>query len=141
MPRYEVTGPTGTAVVNIPYSTRRLQDVSTLDLRPGNEYTFEVRAVDAAGNRSVQPAVFRFETTPPGAATGLRQVTTRSGYPELIEWTAAPDNAAIMTYEIFLNGESLGHSGIAAPRVDLFEQITGVACIDPLSAPLTVVFP
>jgi hypothetical protein len=137
VPSYEITGPTGTAVVDN-YRTWHVQDVSGLDLRPGNEYAFEVRAIDRAGNRSVEPAVLRFETTPPGVATGLRQVSSRDGYPALIEWTAAPENAAIMGYEILLDGQSLGSTGTGAPRVDLFEQIFNVACVPPPSGPATV---
>lgn len=135
--RYEVTGPLGSTLTD-QWRTWHIEDVSGLDLSPGHSYTFELRAVDAAGNRSLVPATFDFETTPPGVATGLRQVSTRSGYPALIEWTAAPDNAAIMSYEIFLDGESLGSTGTAAPRVDLFEQIFNVACVPPPSGPATV---
>jgi hypothetical protein len=156
-PRYELSFPGGSTVVD-GYQTWGTVPLAGLDLSPGRSHRIELRAIDAAGNRSPAPATFVFETTPPGVATGLRQVSTRFGYPALIEWTAAPDNAAIMAYEIFLDGHSLGSTGSATPRVDLLEQVLNVGApsgpanvqvraVDTsfntgaLSAPLTVVFP
>jgi hypothetical protein len=136
-PRYELSFPGGQVLVD-GYRTWATAPLAGLDLSPGREYAFELRAIDAAGNRSAVPARFTFETTPPGVATGLRQVSTRAGFPERIEWTAAPDDGGIQSYDVVLNGEVIGATGTAAPSVDLFELIFNVACIDPPSGPATL---
>lgn len=161
VPKYELSHQGGTTVIDN-FRTWASVQVAGLDPAPGNAYDFQLRAIDAAGNKSA-PAHFEFETTPPGVATDLRLVSVRQGgYPQIIEWTAAPDNSGTISYyEIFLNGQSLGPAN-ADPRVDLFHQIINVACLDdlprgqatiqvravdgslnsgPLSAPLTVTFP
>jgi hypothetical protein len=138
------------------------QNISDLNFQPNSAYSFELRAIDQAGNRSAIPARFVFETTPPGAASNLHVVSMSGGYPDIIGLTAAPDNGGIRDYEVFLNGESLGMIGRGANQFSLMEQIYYIACIDPpsgpatlqlravdssfnaspaLSAPLTVVFP
>lgn len=136
-PRYEITFPGGRTVVGN-YQTWATTPLAGLDLSPGRSYAFELRAIDAAGNRSVTPARFTFETTAPGVATGLRQVSTRAGFPERIGWTAAPDNGGIQGYDVVLNGEVIGTTGRSVPEVDLFDLIFNIACIDPPSGPATL---
>ncbi|MBB5791750.1 hypothetical protein [Jiangella mangrovi] len=136
-PRYELSFPGGRVVVD-DYRTWATAPLAGLDLSPGREYGFELRAVDASGNRSAVPARFTFETTAPGVATGLRQVSTRAGLPERIVWTAAPDNGGIQGYDIVLNGEVIGTTGRTVPEVDLFDLVVNIACIDPPSGPATV---
>lgn len=138
-------------------------NVSDLDLNSGNSYTFGLRAIDTSGNKSGQTQLV-FETTPPTSPTNLRLVSYDSyGNPDLISFDAGSDNAEIRSYEVFLNGQSIGMTtgSDRFHQFSLMEQVVIVACqstprgtatvqlraidssfnVGSLSTPLTVVFP
>lgn len=138
VPKYELTYAGRTVAVDHHYPSHS-QNVADLNLQPGNTYTFELRAVDSAGNKSIQPARLVFETTAPGAASGLTVLSQRGGQPDVIGFNVAPDNSGqIINYEVFLNGESLGLVGRGGSQFSLFEQIHYLACVDAPSGPATV---
>jgi hypothetical protein len=114
-------------------------NITNLNLQAGNAYIFELKAIDDSGNRSLVPARLVFETTPPGRASNLRLVSMRGNYPDIIAFDAAPDNSGnINSYEVFLNGESLGTTGSSQTQFSLFEQVYLIACIEPSSGPATL---
>jgi hypothetical protein len=138
VPKYQLSYADKVVIVDHYYPSHD-QNVADLNLQPGNSYTFELRAIDHAGNRSVTPARFVLETTPPAVATNLQLVSTRGGQPDIIKFTAAADNSGtIGNYEVFLNGESLGTTGNGHTQFSFFDQINYIACIDPPTGPATV---
>jgi len=138
VPRYELSYASNKILIDHAYPGHT-QNITGLDVSPGKAYSFELRAIDHAGNKSLTPAQLVFETTPPGQASDLRLTSTRQGYPDIITFTAAPDNSGhIASYEIFLNGESLGTTGSPATTFSLFDQVYLIACIEPPSGPATV---
>lgn len=138
VPRYELSYTDKKILIDHAYPGHT-QNISGLDVSQGKAYTFELRAIDAAGNKSLTPARLVFETTPPEQASNLRLVSTRQGQPDIIAFSAAPDNSGqIASYEIFLNGESLGATGSPATTFSLFDQVYLIACIEPPSGPATV---
>ena len=75
-------------------------------LAPFVQYTYTVRAVDGAGNVSVnsnQASAKTFDTTAPTAPTGLT-ATSPSPTQVNLSWTAATDNVGVTGYQIFRNG-------------------------------------
>jgi hypothetical protein len=138
VPRYELSYVDKKILIDHAYPGHT-QNITGLDVSPGKAYSFELRAIDHVGNKSLIPARLVFETTPPGQASNLRLASTRQGYPDIITFTAAPDNFGhIASYEIFLNGESLGTTGSPATTFSLFDQVYLIACIEPPSGPATV---
>ncbi len=81
----------------------------------GQTYDFDVRAFDAAGNKSgyssaVATTTYGFvDTLPPSVPTNLAQtgVTNTSA---TITWTASTDNVAVTSYEIFRGTTPVGTS-------------------------------
>ena len=129
------------------------------DLSPGHSYDLQVRAIDAAGNRSATPATLVFETTPPAAPTGTRVTgLTASGSADQITWDAAAANGGtIRRYDVFVDGrlaggtQSTSASIYALYAANCWRPAPGTAQVQiratdsslnkgPLSAPLTVVF-
>jgi hypothetical protein len=138
VPRYELSYSGKKVLIDHSYPGH-IQNITGLDLSPGKAYTFELRAIDHAGNKSLVPARLVFETTPPGQASNLRLVSTHQGYPDIIAFNASPDNSGqIASYEIFLNGELLGATGSSRTTFSLFEYVYLIACIEPSSGPATV---
>ncbi|MEK7152807.1 MAG: fibronectin type III domain-containing protein, partial [Patescibacteria group bacterium] len=90
------------------YYPGHTQNVADLNLSPGHSYTFSLRAIDQAGNRSL-PTQLVFETTPPSRPSNLRLLsTTQQGHPDIISFSAASDRAgAIRGYEVFFNNSSV----------------------------------
>jgi hypothetical protein len=81
-------------------------------LTPGS-YAFEVRAVDAAGNRSdktppVTVQVGAADTTPPGVPSDL--VATGGVGQVTLSWTAATDDRAVTGYLVYRDGAYRGWS-------------------------------
>ena len=75
-------------------------------LAPFVQYTYTVRAVDGAGNVSVdsnQASAKTFDTTAPTAPTGLT-ATSPSPTQVNLSWTAATDNVGVTGYQIFRSG-------------------------------------
>jgi hypothetical protein len=73
---------------------------------PPLQFTYRVRAVDAAGNLStfaVLPFGYPADVTPPAAPTGVRLSTPTGGLLQ-IDWTAGTDDIAVAGYRVYLNG-------------------------------------
>ncbi|WP_442267199.1 fibronectin type III domain-containing protein [Tenacibaculum sp. ZS6-P6] len=87
--------------------------ITMRSLTPGTQYTFQIIAFDAAGNRSSisnsasittegsQPN----DTTPPSNVTNL-QVTDITQTTANLNWTIATDNVGVTGYDIFRNNET-----------------------------------
>ena len=75
--------------------------ISSLD--PSTEYTFQVRAVNSAGNSAASSAVTESTlTTVPGAPTGLSATAQTGGTSVELDWTAPTNNggSTIIDYEV-----------------------------------------
>ena len=90
------------------------------DLKAGTEYTIEVEAFDAAGNKSEKASVkatTKEEQKPdpkpeedkeaPTKPSDLK-VTDKTDTTVKIEWKASKDNVGVTGYEIFVHGKSIG---------------------------------
>ena len=80
---------------------------------PGRTYSYEVRARDAAGNRSTfsTPATATpVDTQPPSAPANLAASASGSSQVNLT-WSAAGDDVGVTGYEVFRNGAYLGAAG------------------------------
>ena len=80
----------------------------TTDIRPGQQYTFQVSAHDDLGHRSggsnqvvvVTPVTDTGDTVPPAAPTGLRADPT-NGPSTTLTWSPATDNVAVTGYNVY----------------------------------------
>nr|AKP45383.1 alpha-amylase [Cystobacter sp. Cbv34]QQZ45548.1 CysT [synthetic construct] len=77
-------------------------------LSPSTQYSYTVRARDAAGNASAQStalsvATLTPDTTPPSVPSGLTASGTTSSSVALA-WTASTDNYGVANYEVLRNG-------------------------------------
>lgn len=85
---------------------------STLSgLSPGNSYSFSVAAVDASGNSSERSIELKTETSIDTEAPSVPEnlsVTAITQTSVTITWNASTDNAGVLEYAIFLNGELYG---------------------------------
>jgi chitodextrinase len=84
------------------------------------QYAYTVRAVDAAGNVSVdsnQASAKTFDTTAPTAPTGLT-ATSPTATQVNLSWTAATDNVGVTGYQIFRDGSSIGTVGAVTTYSD-----------------------
>lgn len=82
-------------------------------LTPATNYSYTVKAYDAAGNVSpasnTANATTAGDTTPPTAPTNLSVASTTSTTVSLT-WTASTDNVGVTGYQIFRNGTQVGTS-------------------------------
>jgi chitodextrinase len=77
------------------------------------QYTYTVRAVDGAGNVSVdsnQAFAKTFDTTAPTAPTGLT-ATSPAATQVNLSWSAATDNVGVTGYQVFRDGAQIGTVG------------------------------
>ena len=77
-------------------------------LSPGNSYSLSVAAIDASGNSSERSSELRADTPIDTEAPGVPEdlsVTATTETTVTITWTASTDNAEVLEYAIFLNGE------------------------------------
>jgi glycosidase/chitodextrinase len=98
----------GSALVGSPVGTSFTDN----NLTANTAYTYTVKAVDAAGNRSAasSPATATTaapDTQAPTAPLGVSATATSSGA-ALVSWTAATDNVAVTGYEVFRDGNLVG---------------------------------
>jgi chitodextrinase len=83
--------------------------LSLIGFKPGNPYTFTVKARDAAGNTSVASNTITVlleigqDTTPPTAPTNLSTTSVTSSSVAL-RWTAATDDVGVVVYQLYVNG-------------------------------------
>ncbi|MCR1025107.1 fibronectin type III domain-containing protein [Cellulophaga baltica] len=85
-------------------------------LAPETTYNFTIAAIDAAANSSVQSnsvsvtTLALIDTEAPTVPTALiaNNITTTS---VSLNWTAATDNVAVIDYEVFQDGVSIGLTG------------------------------
>ncbi|WP_024480294.1 fibronectin type III domain-containing protein [Cellulophaga baltica] len=85
-------------------------------LAPETTYNFTIAAIDAAANSSVQSNSVSVttlalpDTEAPTVPTALiaNNITTTS---VSLNWTAATDNVAVIDYEVFQDGASIGRTG------------------------------
>jgi hypothetical protein len=166
--RYDLSYSGRTVVLNQTFPGASV-NVSDLDLSPGRAYTFNLRAIDQAGNASAA-AQLPFETTPPAPPSNLRQASTtritnpdgsHDDYPDIISFDPARDaGGPIRSYEAFVDGRSLGSIGLPSGQFSIFrtwaDSYTSQPCgptavqlraydssfnASELSAPLSVSFP
>ncbi|MBA6314725.1 fibronectin type III domain-containing protein [Cellulophaga baltica] len=91
-------------------------------LAPETTYNFTIAAIDAAANSSVQSNSVSIttlalpDTEAPTVPTALiaNNITTTS---ITLNWTAATDNVAVVDYEVFQDGASIGRTGGTATFV------------------------
>ncbi|MDB5169466.1 MAG: hypothetical protein JWO41_822 [Candidatus Saccharibacteria bacterium] len=73
-------------------------------LSPVTNYTYTVRAYDAANNESPDsaalPVTTAYDTTPPSAPTGLTS-PSQTDTTVSLSWTASTDNVAVNGYEVY----------------------------------------
>jgi len=82
---------------------------SDMTCAPGNTYTYEVSAYDAAANESAKSnaaIATTADTTPPTAPTGLT-ATAASQTQVNLAWNASTDNVGVVGYKIYRNGAFL----------------------------------
>ncbi|SHF11059.1 glycoside hydrolase family 18 chitinase [Streptoalloteichus hindustanus] len=91
---------------------------SETGLTPNTEYSYQVRALDAKGNRSelstavtarTRPGDGPGDTEPPSVPTNLK-VTAATSDSVSLSWTASTDNVGVTLYEIVRNGAKTGVS-------------------------------
>lgn len=80
--------------------------VTELDVM--SQYTFEIQAFDAAGNKSEKAllTVSTIDKTAPSVPTNLSAVATNSSI--TLSWTSSTDNVGITGYIVYLNSDSIG---------------------------------
>src|SRR5262249_45312720 len=83
------------------------QSATLLGLDPSVLYTFQVQAVDAAGNASPDgpAATLRLDTQPPSWPQGSTVTATSVGAVAILVWTGAIDNAAVIAYDVLEDGQ------------------------------------
>ena len=82
----------------------------TVNVKPGTEYQYKVRAVNNNGTSefsNVATVTTPADNTPPSPPTDL-VLQSSSGESAAISWTASSDNAGIAYYEIYQNGTLIG---------------------------------
>ena len=89
-------------------------------LHQGTTYNFYVIAVDAAGNISPQSNTVSgttlVDTTAPTAPTALSIVNVGSNNIS-VQWTAATDNVAVASYDIYANDVLMGSTASTATNI------------------------
>ena len=99
---------------------------SDTGLTPGTSYSYQVSAVDAAGNEGTKSTavaktttnVAPIDTTAPAAPTNL-QVTAMSANRVDLSWTAATDNVGVTAYTISRGGTAIARvAGTATTFTD-----------------------
>lgn len=103
-----------------PVTGTELEDVN---LQPTTAYTYEVAAVDGAGNESEKSALITVETKElpavdteaPTEPKGLHSMGETENTVDLM-WTAATDNVGVDYYEIYRNGERV-HVNVSGTRM------------------------
>jgi len=93
-------------------STTGATSVTVSGLQANMNYTFTVKARDAAGNRSAASSAFSTTTNPqsndtqaPSVPASPRSTGVTSNSVSLA-WTASTDNVAVTGYEVFTNGST-----------------------------------
>jgi chitodextrinase len=79
---------------------------ASLTAQPTNQnLSFQLQAIDAAGNRSLKTAsvMVNIDTTNPKVPTGLT-ATVKADKSVVLTWVASTDNVAVATYAIWRNG-------------------------------------
>lgn len=98
---YQITGGPGT--VNVTGTS-----ASITGLQPNTTYTFTVKALDAAGNKSSGTSINvttspSADTTPPSAPANLA-VTGKTSTSVSLSWNASTDNVGVTGYNVYQNG-------------------------------------
>ena len=94
--------------------TTPLSTYTDLPLASGTQYSYTIKAVDAAGNVSAATAALAVTTgagsgdsTAPSVPTGLT-VQTQAGTSVALGWTASTDAVGVAGYQVFRNGTKVG---------------------------------
>ena len=94
-------------------------------LSPGNSYSLSVAAADASGNTSERSSEIKadtpIDTEAPSVPDGL-VVSEATPTSVTITWTASTDNAGVLEYAIFLNGELYGNAVNTKLTIENLEQ-------------------
>lgn len=81
--------------------------VNLTGLTAATQYTFSVRALDAAGTRGgSSSATFTTPNNPPPSAPGTPAISNLTGTSATATWAAATDNVGVSGYEYSINGGS-----------------------------------
>ena len=92
-------------------------------LWPYNEYSFTVRAVDAAGNSSANSNTVRATMQPDTSIPSTPTVTVTDIGPHHAAFTwSASDNDPYLSYFVYVNGVQVGHSTTATSGTFWFAQ-------------------
>lgn len=81
------------------------------NLSPGNSYSLSVAAVDPSGNASERSQELKAETpidTEAPSVPGNLSVSATTQTTVTITWSASTDNAGVLEYAIFVNGDLYG---------------------------------
>ena len=119
----------------------------------GVTYTYSVRALDAAGNRSPPSNVVTVaiaDATPPSAPTGL--VATAQGESQAnLSWTASGDNVGVTSYRVVRDGTAIATAtatsftdlGVTAAKTYSYvvHALDAAGNVSQASAPATVTTP
>ena len=96
-------------IIRAPEWSTRLTATITADIRPGQQYTFQVSAHDDLGHRSggsnsvvvVTPVAGTGPDTVPPAAPGNLRADPANGPSTTLTWSAASDNVAVTGYDVY----------------------------------------
>ncbi|MBL4935999.1 glycoside hydrolase N-terminal domain-containing protein [Clostridium sp. YIM B02515] len=100
-------------------------------LDPNSSYTFEVKAINAAGKSSAFPIVnvktlVLPDSERPSDISSIK-VTSVTEASAKIQWSAATDNVAVTAYKIYMNGK------LIATTANLEYQLTGLTPLEKYS--------
>lgn len=86
-------------------------------LQANKEYTYTVRAVDGAGNKSAESAIFKVKTKETSAADTEAPAVPSSftgaeheSHGVSLKWTASTDNVGVVKYEIVRDGQVIAET-------------------------------
>ncbi|MEU6713037.1 fibronectin type III domain-containing protein [Nonomuraea sp. NPDC046802] len=108
------------------------------DLTPGQDYTIEVDATDAAGNRSARAQLTvtpQVDTEPPAAPDNLR-VVAGGPYGFTVAWDPASDNVGVVGYGVYAGGDKMGddQAGLSYTFDGLEPESTYQVAVDAVDA-------
>ncbi len=112
----------GFSIAMVPAGSTGFVDTN---LAPGSSYSYQVQALDLAGNRSLPSTAVAVampaDTDPPTPPGGLQTASVTSGS-VLLEWGPSSDNLGVLAYQVVRDGVRVA-------------TVAGVSCLDTGVAP------
>lgn len=112
------------------HSNASSNNATVSGLAQGTTYSFYVMAADAAGNVSspsnTATGTTLTDTVAPTAPTNLQVVSVGTNN-IAIEWTAATDNVAVTSYDIFVDGALMGSTSTTSSNIANLNPVTTYA--------------